>query len=127
MTSHHSLNNVAEDIILNAAQLAHEANRAYCAWLGDHSQLPWDEAPEWQRSSAVAGVNFLLDNPDAGPGVIHESWLAVKEAEGWRYGPVKDVDTKTHPCFVPYEELPEDQRFKDFIFAFTVRGFFAAR
>lgn len=127
MTSRTSLSNIAEDIILQAAQLAHEANRAYCAWLGDQSQLPWDQAPEWQRASAVAGVNFLLDNPNAGPGDTHQSWLDVKTAEGWQYGPIKDVEAKTHPCFVPYEELPEPQRIKDYIFGFVVRGFFAAK
>ena len=34
---------------------ATEINRAYCAALGDTSQLPWDQAPEWQRQSAING------------------------------------------------------------------------
>lgn len=102
--------------IESIATVCHEANRAYCQSLGDNSQLPWGEAPQWQRDSAIAGVQFKIDNPDAGPDASHNSWLAQKEAEGWVYGEVKDVEAKTHPCFVPYDELPEDQKAKDALF-----------
>jgi hypothetical protein len=98
------------------AQVCHEANRAYCATLGDHSQVPWADAPQWQKDSAVTGVQFCLANPDAPASANHDSWLAEKERTGWRYGPVKDAEAKTHPCFVPYEALPFDQRRKDALF-----------
>lgn len=104
------------------ARTCHEVNRAYCAALGDLSQLPWDEAPEWQRESALAGVKFIIANPDAAPSASHDSWLKQKAADGWKYGPVKDAEAKVHPCFVPYEELPAEQRAKDFIFGATVRS-----
>jgi hypothetical protein len=29
-------------------------------------QKDWDEAQQWQRDSAIKGVEFKLDNPDAG-------------------------------------------------------------
>jgi len=98
------------------AKVCHEANRAYCATLGDSSQVPWDGAPAWQRVSAVKGVEFNLANPDAPPSASHDSWLREKEATGWKYGPVKDAEKKEHPCFVPYEQLPEEQRKKDALF-----------
>ncbi len=31
------------------AKTCHEVNRAYCIGTGDLSQLPWDQAPEWQK------------------------------------------------------------------------------
>ena len=40
------------------ARVAHEANRAYCLSLGDPSQLPWEEAPDWAKESAIDGVRF---------------------------------------------------------------------
>jgi hypothetical protein len=46
----------------------------------------------------------------------HESWLAEKAATGWTYGPVKDEQAKTHPCFVAFEQLPPDQQAKDALF-----------
>lgn len=61
------------------AQIAHEANRAYCQTIGDFSQLSWDNAPDWQRESAIAGVVFLQGNPDATPADSHASWLTLKE------------------------------------------------
>lgn len=108
--------------IAGIAIVCHEANRAYCATIGDHSQLPWEEAPQWQRDSAIKGVEFCLENPDAPPSANHESWLAAKEAEGWAYGEVKDVDAKLHPCFVPYDELPPEQKAKDYLFKAIVAG-----
>ena len=42
------------------ARVCHEANWAYCESQGDHSQAPWDEAPEWQRQSAVNGVLYAV-------------------------------------------------------------------
>jgi len=41
-------------------------------------------------------------------------------ADGWKYGPVKDVEKKEHPCCVEYHELPVDQKAKDFIFRAVV-------
>lgn len=92
------------------AQVAHEANRAYCESIGDNSQIPWDGAPQWQKDSAVDGVKFHLNNPDSQPQDSHENWLKLKYAEGWKYGEVKDPEKKEHPCCVSYDQLPIEQR-----------------
>lgn len=113
---------VMESFIESIARTCHEVNRAYCAGLGDDSQVPWYEAPEEIKRSAINGVSYLLDHPDAGPQDSHRNWLAFKEAEGWKYGPVKDFDKKEHPCFVPYEDLPVEQRTKDALFHSVVRN-----
>ncbi len=112
---------IARKFILAAAVLAHEINRAYCRGIGDYSHLPWDEAPEWQKTSAIAGVEAMAANPSHTPEQSHEGWLAFKEADGWTYGPVKDPDIKQHPCMVPYNQLPPEQRIKDALFTTAVR------
>lgn len=104
------------------AKVCHEANRGYCKALGDDSQLPWDEAPEWAKTSAINGVRFHLDNPNAGPSGSHENWLKEKEKEGWKYGKVKDPEKKEHPCYVPYDQLPKEQQAKDYIFTSIVKA-----
>jgi hypothetical protein len=104
------------------ARLAHEVNRAYCEGTGDHSQKPWDEAPRWQKDSAVAGVQGILDGSIKTPEDSHESWMRLKLAEGWKYGEYKDADEKTHPCLVPYDELPEGQKVKDHLFRAVVEA-----
>lgn len=100
------------------ARAAHEVNRAYCLAIGDTSQPSWEDAPEWQRSSAINGVAGALDGNT--PRQSHEGWLAEKKAAGWKYGPVKDPQRKQHPCFVTYDELPPEQQKKDLLFVSTV-------
>jgi hypothetical protein len=104
------------------ARVCHETNRAYCETLGDHSQLPWASAPNWQQISAINGVRFHLDNPDAKPSHSHDEWLKEKQATGWKFGPVKDAEKKEHPCFVPYDELPVEQQAKDSLFIGVVHA-----
>ena len=101
------------------ARVAHEINRAYCAGIGDASQLSWEGAPDWQKASAISGVIAHLSG-QLSPEQSHENWLAQKTAEGWTYGPVKNVELKQHPCFVPYNELPQEQRVKDYLFKAVV-------
>lgn len=108
--------------VQSIAKVCHETNRAYCQSIGDNSQPTWDEAPDWQRQSAENGVRFHLENPDAKPSHSHEEWLKEKEATGWKYGPVKNPDTKEHPCFVPYDQLPEEQKKKDALFVAVVHA-----
>lgn len=106
-----------------AAQVCHEANRRYCKTIGDDSQPAWEDAPDWQRESAMNGVRFHIENPAVGPSGSHENWMREKEAAGWTYGPVKDAELKTHPCMVPFEELPFEQRFKDTLFVAIAHAF----
>lgn len=104
------------------ARICHEANRAWCAFNGDDSQPAWEDAPEWQRESAVAGVLFHVKHPDAGPDASHEEWRRHKRAEGWRYGARKDPEAKLHPCMVPFGALDRVQQFKDVLFRAIVHG-----
>ena len=104
------------------AKLCHEVNRIYCLSIGDESQVSWEDAPDWQQQSVRRGVMFHMLNPEFGPSDSHENWLAEKFADGWRYGEVKNVDEKTHPCCVPYENLPLEHRMKDEFFVAVVKG-----
>ena len=104
------------------AKMCHAANKAWCELHGDNSQPEWDSAPDWQKNSAVLGVQFHMENPSAGNSASHDSWLAQKEADGWVYGTTKDADAKTHPCIVPFDELPDQQQRKDAIFRSMVHA-----
>jgi len=108
--------------LFTVARMAHEANRAYCISIGDNSQLPWSQAPDWQQKSAQLGVKFHIENPKAGAGASHQAWYDHKLAEGWSYDPVKDPANKKHPCIVPFEELPIEQQIKGHIFRSVVHG-----
>ena len=103
-------------MLLAIAKMCHNVNAAYCLSIGDDSQVLWEDAPVWQQQSALNGVSFHLNNPDADPQGSHESWMAEKKAAGWKYGAVKDEEKKEHPCYLEYGLLPTDQKAKDFIF-----------
>lgn len=121
-----------------AARIAHEVNRSYCLSLGDTSQPRWEDAPEWQKDSAKKGVQSTVDrywqaayragsyDVDLDPEVSHQGWMKQKIDEGWVYGPVKDPEKKTHPCIVPYSELPTEQKAKDYIFLSVAKETFNA-
>ena len=102
------------------AEVTHEVNRAYCNAIGDNTQLAWADAPEWQRSSAVKGVEFLVEYPSATPKTMHQNWMAIKLAEGWRFGAEKSAEQKTHPCLLPFDDLPQAQKAKDYLFSGVV-------
>jgi hypothetical protein len=102
------------------AEVCYEVNKAYCESMGDMSQLSWEEAPDWQKESALNGVIFHLENPTAPASASHDNWLKEKVETGWVYGTVKDPEAKTHPCMVAFDQLPKEQQVKDFLFKSTV-------
>lgn len=104
------------------AQVAHEVNRAYCQALGDDSVPAWADAPMAQKESILAGVDMHLANPDTTPEAAHMAWFESKLADGWVHGAEKNAEAKEHPCMVPFEELPADQRAKDFLFRGVVHA-----
>lgn len=110
-----------EVLVENIARVCHEVNRAYCQALGDHSHPTWESAPDWQRDSAQLGVRLHMSG-DHGPEASHESWMQQKVDDGWVHGEVKDPIEKTHPCIVPFDQLPVDQQAKDFIFRAVVHA-----
>ena len=106
-----------------AAKAAHEVNRAYCREImDDGSHMPWKDTPPNVQASVLSGVKNIAENPALMPADSHENWLEYKRAEGWVYSQVKSFPNKTHPCMVPYDQLPPGQRFKDAIFGIVVRA-----
>ncbi len=106
------------------ARVCHEANRAYCASIGDDSQQPWESAPEWQRVSAINGVVFHIASPEAPASATHDAWVVEKLVNGWKFGKVKDADAKTHPCIVTFDRLPIEQQRKDVLFRAIVHALY---
>ena len=41
---------------------------------------------------------------------VHEVWADTRIRQGWPYGEQRNDELKTHPCLIPYEELPEEEK-----------------
>lgn len=41
---------------------------------------------------------------------VHDVWAATRISQGWSYGEQRNDELKKHPCIVPYDELPEDEK-----------------
>jgi RyR domain. len=41
---------------------------------------------------------------------VHEVWAETRIKQGWRFGEQRNDELKTHPCLVPYEDLPEEEK-----------------
>jgi hypothetical protein len=109
------------------SQVAHEANRAFCQSVGDDSQKPWAEAPQWAKDSTLNTVQFHLDQLSKGepldPSHSHATWLEERRAAGWVLGPVKDTVKKTHPSLVAFDQLSPPEKVKDYLQAAVVKAF----
>ena len=44
---------------------------------------------------------------------VHEVWAETRIKQGWTYGKQRNDELKTHPCLVPYEKLPEEEKVYD--------------
>lgn len=114
------MSEVPEEMICRAC---HEANRALTGYIGDVPVQPrWDDAPEEMKRSTLNGVRWRLANLDAPASAQHDEWMRSKLADGWKHGLMKDVEKKTHPALIPYNQLRDDVKLKDVVFAAIVRS-----
>lgn len=41
---------------------------------------------------------------------VHEVWAQTRIRQGWRFGNRRSDVLRTHPCLVPYDELPNEEK-----------------
>ena len=102
--------------IEDVAKIIHQANKALCESQNDLSQKDYEEAEQWQKDSAIDGIKYFINNPNTPASALHQKWMDIKIADGWKYGEIKDAEKKTHPCILPFERMPRNQQAKDYMF-----------
>lgn len=44
---------------------------------------------------------------------VHDQWALERMQQGWTWGNKRDDDNKHHPCLVPYNMLPDNEKLYD--------------
>ena len=44
---------------------------------------------------------------------VHDIWAIGRFNEGWTYGLERNDAEKKHPCLIPYDQLPEEEKVYD--------------
>jgi len=103
------------------ARVIHTQNAELQRIQGDPvPSLPWDSESDELRQGVIR--NVAKARAGMTPRMLHEEWVRDKQEHGWTLGPEKDSERRTHPCLVPYWDLPDYQRDKNRLFVSTVRA-----
>lgn len=55
----------------------------------------------------------VLEVTEVLAGHVHDTWVRIRKAQGWTIGPQRDDIRKEHPCLIPYDLLPEEEKESD--------------
>jgi hypothetical protein len=78
---------------------------------------PWDQRDEAFRRQFLDIIDcYCMMDELPTPEEAHDSWWDAYKELGWVYGPVRDVEKKTHPDMVPFNELGYEEQIKDAVF-----------
>lgn len=72
-----------------------------------------DYQPHPIDTSAVNLSDELIKLAELMAENVHEVWAATRIAQGWTYGSERNDADKKHPCLVPYDQLPEEEKVYD--------------
>lgn len=108
--------------IVDIARVCHESYRAHCEAIGEPPVPGWDDLPQEERDEVMEGVMYVNEHPLSSPKDMHDNWMAKRVSDEWIYGPKKSRVFKTNPCLLPFDDLPPEQRAKDYVFEAIVKS-----
>jgi TrkA family protein/RyR domain-containing protein len=90
-----------------------DANRHFADGIGAKLQAVDCGVVPAPLTASGDGASFTTDEVEKLARIEHDRWVHDKERAGFRYGPERDDELRTHPLMVPWEELAEEEREKD--------------
>ncbi len=108
----------AETVLERQAIFIYEAARLQAAAVNAPIvPEPWSHRDEAFRTQMLGNVAKMM-GPDrfTDPEEAHDSWWEAYQQLGWVYGPVRDLEAKTHPDMAPFAELGWEERIKDAVY-----------
>ena len=82
---------------------------------------PWEQRDEAFRLQMTDAVARQCGPMPMSAEEAHGAWVQAYIDMGWRYGPTRDPEAKTHPDMVPYAQLGQLERDKDEIYVALCR------
>lgn len=78
---------------------------------------PWDMRDASFRAQFLEVIERQMGPMRSeSPEELHGSWVQAYIDMGWKYGPVRDTEAKTHPDMVPFARLEIEEQIKDAVF-----------
>lgn len=69
--------------------------------------------PQPVDTSRVELSEDLLELAERMAENVHDVWAKTRIEQGWTYGPERNDAEKKHPCLIPYDQLPEEEKVYD--------------
>lgn len=69
--------------------------------------------PQPIDTSKVVLSEELLELAEKMAENVHDVWAKTRMDQGWTYGPERNDAERKHPCLVPYDQLPEEEKVYD--------------
>jgi hypothetical protein len=111
------------DVIINENTLA-EAKAQHSFYVEKYGASPWEELDSFTRYSNISSSDFdyvlrRLYHEEKVPletlaHLEHIRWCRYYYLNNWRYGSVRNNAERVHTCLIPYEELSDEEKLKDF-------------
>ena len=103
-----------------AMAMATDLQDAYHRFRGDDETV-WDDIPEERKMKMVETAELLLKDPT--PENAHKLWMEDRLKTGWKFGEKLDVDSRTSPYLVDYDELEDDVKWKDWMWVNVITSY----
>ncbi len=119
--SHYGNNTAWEDL----TETFRDANRG----AADHLKVKLASLDYWipEDPSNWSQEVDLTENQELLAKLEHSRWYAERRLNGWQYGTTRDDTRKIHPCLVPYDDLPENEKDKDRTNIADLQNFFSSQ
>jgi hypothetical protein len=105
-----------EMILEEVIYFVYEVNRIVRGCIGQDPGVPFGDLNPGKKTSLRLAVLYAWEHGLLSDEESHNRWTYAKLREGWRWGPVEDLENKIHPNLVPWNELSWKEQLKDRFF-----------
>lgn len=115
---------VSQKMLYLLAEACHEAVKIVSEQILSEDKKEWKLISSEDKSRLINAIRRTIDEKITDPAVAHGNWIVDMEKDGWKQGEEFSNENKTHPCMVPYDQLPTGQQTKDYIYLSILKPFY---